>query len=113
MEQLKHRISVFIPSTIDGDKPAKRLQKKVARKAAKRFSLLFGGCTAQQAAGFWNSPEKGLIEEKQIIIFSNCTSTDKTSKAEAVKTFAKAVCKFMRQEAVTVEIDGTLQFIEA
>ena len=113
MEKLNHRICVFIPSTVDGNKPAKRLQKKVTKKAAKRFSLLFGGSTAQEATGFWNSPEKGLIQEKQILIFSNCTEADKTSKSEAVKTFAKAVCKFMRQEAVTVEIDGTLQFIEA
>ena len=113
MEQLNHKICVYIPSTYDGNKPAKRMQKAVTKKAAKRFSILFGGATAQQAHGFWVSGEKGLIAEKQVIVYSNCTESDKVSKSEAVRTFAQAVCKVMKQEAVTVEIDGVMEFIEA
>lgn len=113
MEQLTHKISLFVPSTYEGNKPAKRMQRKAVKKAASRFSRYFGGATAQQARGFWFSSEKGLIEEKQIIVYSNCTYTDKVSKSEAVRTFAKALCKWMKQEAVTVEIDGVMEFIEA
>ena len=113
MEQLKHKISIFVPSTYEGNKPAKRMQKSIVKKAAVRFSRLFGGATAQEAHGFWISSEKGLIAEKQMIVYSNCTESDKVSKSEAVRTFARAVCKLMKQEAVTVEIDGVMEFIEA
>ena len=113
MEQLKHKISVFVPSTYDGNKPAKRMQKKAVKKAASRFSRYFGGATAQQANGFWFSSEKGLIEEKQIIVYAYCTESDKAARLESVKTFAKALCKWMKQEAVTVEVDNTMQFVEA
>jgi len=113
MEQLTHKITLFVPSTYEGNKPAKRLQKKVARKAASRFSVLFGGATATNAVGFWMSKEKGLIPEKQILISSNCTASDKAAKLENVLSFAKAICKYMKQEAVSVEIDNVLQFVEA
>lgn len=113
MEQLNHKICIYIPSTFDGNKPAKRLQKKVSRKAAQRLATLFGGSTATKAVGFWVSKEKGLIPEAQTLIYSYCTESDKTAHLESVKTFAKAVCRWMKQEAVSIEIDNTLQFIEA
>lgn len=113
MEQLTHKISLFVPSTYEGDKPAKRMQRKAVKKAASRFSRYFGGATAQQAHGFWFSAEKGLIEEKQVIVYSYCTEADKAANLENVRTFAKSVCRWMKQEAVTLEIDNTLQFIEA
>jgi hypothetical protein len=113
MEQLNHRICIYIPSTFDGNKPAKRMQKKATRKAAQRLSTYFGGATTTQAVGYWNSPEKGLIAEKQILVYSACNESDKAKYTDAVTNFAKAVCRWMKQEAVTVEIDGTLQFVEA
>lgn len=113
MEQLNHKISVYIPSTYEGNKPAKRMQRKAVKKAASRFSRLFGGSTATTAKGFWFSSEKGLIEEKQVIVYSYCTEADKAANLENVRTFAKSVCRWMKQEAVTLEIDNTLQFVEA
>ena len=113
MEQLNHQIAVFVPSTFDGNKPAKRMQKKAVKHAARRFCRYFGGCTATTATGFWNSPTKGLIPERQVIVYANCTEADKAKYTEAVTTFAKALCRWMKQEAVTVQIDNALQFVEA
>ena len=113
MEQLNHKICIYIPSTFDGNKPAKRMQKKATAKACKRFSLMFGGSTTTKAVGYWFSSEKGLIPEAQNLVYSYCTEADKNAHLESVKTFAKAVCRWMKQEAVSIEIDNTLQFIEA
>ena len=112
MEQLNHKICIYIPSTFDGNKPAKRMQRKATAKACKRFSQMFGGATTTKAVGFWFSSEKGLIPEAQNLVYSYCTEADKTAHLDTVLTFAKAVCKYMKQEAVSVEIDGVLNFIE-
>lgn len=113
MQTLSHRISIFVPSTFEGNKPAKRLQKKVSKHVAKKFSCMFGGCTQQAATGFWMSDTKGLIPEKQNIIFAACTKADREKHLADVLTIAKAICKYMKQEAVTVDNNGTLIFVEA
>jgi len=110
---LTDRVTIYVPSTTDGNKPAKRLQKKVSKHVAKKFSCMFGGCTQQAASGFWVSDSKGLIEEKQNLIFAACTPQDREKHLQDVLTIAKAIAKYMKQEAVTVDNNGTLLFIEA
>lgn len=110
---LNHRVTIYVPSTCEGNKPAKRLQKKVSKHVAKKFSCMFGGCTQQAANGFWVSDTKGLIAEKQNLIFAACTEADREKNTARVFSLAKFICKYMRQEAVTVEIDNTLYFVEA
>ena len=89
------------------------MQKKATANACKRFSLMFGGSTTTKAVGYWFSSEKGLISEAQNLVYSYCTEAGKAAHLESVKTFAKAVCRWMKQEAVTVDNNGTLLFIEA
>ena len=110
---LNNRVTIYVPSTYEGNKPAKRLQKKVSKHVAKKFSCMFGGCTQQAANGFWMSDTKGLIEEKQNLIYSACTTADREKHLQDVLTIAKAICKHMKQEAVTVDNNGTLLFVEA
>lgn len=110
---LTDRITIYVPSTTDGNRPAKRLQKKVSKHVAKKFSCMFGGCTQQAATGYWMSDTKGLIPEKQNLIFAACTTADREKHLQDVLTIAKAICKYMKQEAVTVDNNGTLLFVEA
>ena len=110
---LTDKITIYVPSTTDGNKPAKRLQKKVSKHVAKKFSCMFGGCTQQAAVGYWMSEKKGLIPEQQNLIFAACTPQDREKHLQDVLTIAKAICKYMRQEAVTVDNNGTLLFVEA
>lgn len=110
---LNNRVSIYIPSTIDGNKPAKRAQKKVTKHVAHVFSRIFGGATAYKANGYWSSSEKGLIAEEQNIIFAACTEVDREKNEHRVFALAKFICKYMKQEAVTVEINNTLYFVEA
>lgn len=110
---LTDRITIYVPSTKDGNKPAKGLQKRVTKHTARVFSRIFGGATAYKARGYWNSSEKGLIAEEQNIIFSACTEADREKNTARVFSLAKFICKYMKQEAVTVEINNTLYFVEA
>lgn len=110
---LTDRVTIYVPSTTDGNKPAKGLQKRVTKHTARVFSRIFGGATSYKARGYWNSSEKGLIAEEQNIIFSACTKADREKNTARVFSLAKFICKYMRQEAVTVEIDNTLYFVEA
>lgn len=111
--KLNHRICVYIPSTFEGNRPAKRMQRKATEKAAARLATLFGGCTTTKAVGYWMSDTKGLIAEGQTLAYANTTEEGKAAHLDTVRQFAKAVCRWMKQEAVTLEIDGELEFIEA
>lgn len=77
---LNHRVTIYVPSTYEGNKPARRMARKATAHTARVFSALFGGATA--------------------------------TTARVIDT-ARALCRWMKQEAVTVEIDGTLQFVTA
>lgn len=111
--KLTNRISIFVPSTYEGNKPAKRMQKKAAKHAVKYLCKYFGGSTAQEAQGFWHSPEKGLITEKQVIVFAQCSDNDLQAHKESVFNIAKAISKYMKQEAVTVTVNNEMFFVEA
>ena len=69
---LTDRVTIYVPSTTEGNKPAKGLQKKVTKHTAKVFSRIFGGATSYKARGYWNSSEKGLI--------ADCTEADREKK---------------------------------
>lgn len=110
---LTDRVTIYIPSTTDGNKPARRAQLKESKRAAKFFCRLYGGATATTAQGFYISPKKGLIEEKQRIIYAYCTASDRERTKNGVIAYAKRLCKRMRQECITVEVNGQMSFIEA
>ena len=110
--ELTNKISIYVPATKDGNKSARLAQRREAKRASKYLSTLYGGATATTAQGYYISPEKGLIKEKQRIIYAYCTESDRNRTTVGVKAYVKRLCKRMRQESVTLEINGTMQFIE-
>ena len=108
---LNHRISIFIPSTVNGNDPAPSdLIAKWARSAKLKFAELFGGFTSYKAVGGWVSPIHGLIEEP-VTVITAFTDDNGLDKIGEVEEFAAAVAEALGQEAVTLEIDNSLQFI--
>jgi hypothetical protein len=107
---LNHRIAIFIPSTRDGNKPAPELHDLWLRKAKERFAKLFGGFTATAAQGGWWSDAHGLIEENVTIVHAN-TDDAGLAKVEAVREFAVLLQQAMGQEAVSLEVDNSLEFV--
>lgn len=112
MATLNNIVKIYVPSTTDGNKPARLAQRREAKRAAKFLCSLYGGATATTAEGYYLSDSKGLIKEKQRIIYAYCIESDRERTTAGVTAYVKRLCKRMRQESVTLEINGTMKFIE-
>jgi len=111
METLKNRISIFVPSTYEGNKSAKFMQYRETKRAAAYFANYFGGSTKQAATGYYISDTKGLIQEKQNIIYSNCSDTQLQAHKDKIIAYAKRLKNRMKQEAITITINNEMIFI--
>ena len=110
---LNHRISIYIPSTTQDNEPAPAdLIAEWVRTAKKKFAKLFGGFTAYRAVGGWVSPVHGLVEEP-VTVITSFTNDDGLDRLGEVEEFAATVADALGQEAVTLEIDNSLQFVGA
>lgn len=108
---LRSRVAVYVPGTSGPADPDSALAERITEEAAARLSELFGGATISLAAGAWMSADCGLIREAVQIVYSFCSAEQLDKYAEAVRELAEMVKREMRQEAVSVEIDGALYFI--
>lgn len=113
METLNNIIKIYVPSTTDGNKPARLAQRREAKRASKYLCTLYGGATATTAQGYYISPERGLIEERQRVVYAYCTESDRERTMPGITAYVKRLCRRMRQESVTLEINGEMQFVEA
>jgi hypothetical protein len=108
---LQHRIAIFVPSTINGSEPAPRQLLNQWLKAAKlKFANLFGGFTSHNACGGWVSAQHGLIEE-HVTVVSAFTDDDGLNFVADVKEFAACMAEAMGQEAISIEVDHSLEFV--
>lgn len=111
--RLSHKISLYIPSTVNGNQPASQETiDKFVSMAKNKFANMFGGFTVVNAQGGYMSPEHGLIEESITIVYSFCSS-DQMANVPDIRQFAQLVAKGMQQECVSVEVDGSVEFVEA
>lgn len=109
---LRHKISIYIPSTLAGHFPAPADVVEMWLTVAKlRMARCFGGFTATQAVGGYVSDLHGTIEE-QVVIITSFTDSEGLSKVPEVESLARQIAAAMQQECVSVEVDGTLTFIE-
>lgn len=106
---LPQRVALYVPST-QGPATATDNAAQVERVAAK-FSRMFGGATAQESTGFWMSDTAGLVRESVTIVYANCTADQLRDRLPDVLTLAQQIKQDMAQEAVSVEINGTLYII--
>lgn len=107
--KLDHRIAVYVPGT-NGVSEAADNTETVSAVAA-LFSGLFGGASAQPVRGYWTSAAGDLVEEKTTIVYSNCTGEQLQQHGERIIRVAGEIKRDLHQEAVSVEIDGTLYII--
>ncbi len=107
---LNHRIAIYVPSTREGNIPAPELSAKWVRKAKEKFAKLFGGFTATPAQGGWWSQTHGLIEENVTIVHA-ATDDAGLAKLPEVREFAVLLQQAMSQEAVSLEVDNSLEFV--
>ena len=107
--ELPQRVALYVPSTTDTDKPTDNAAQ--VERVASRFCEMFGGATAQQSAGYWLSDTAGLVREAVTIVYAACTAEQLREYLPDVLKLAQQIKQDMAQEAVSVEINGTLYII--
>ena len=109
MIKLGCKVSVYVPSTTDIN--IKTDNSEQVAKTAEMLSSKFGGATATKALGLWMSDSQGLVREEVTIVYAYCTSEQLELHADDVVTYCENLRDEMKQEAVSLEINGELYFI--
>lgn len=110
MVKLSSKITVYIPSTVDIDKETDT--QKYVDNCAVLLSNCFGGATATNAIGCWTSPTAGLVKEKTTLVFAYCTTEQLNEHIEKVVDFCENMKKELSQDAVAMELNGEMYFIQ-
>lgn len=107
---LNHSIALYIPSTFNGNE---KIDTSIFVHGTRRlFSEFFGGATSYKATGSWVSDTHGLVNETVHIVQSYADNASfNTANLNEVRKFAEYLKAFLRQEAITLEIDNQLYFI--
>lgn len=108
---MDHRIGIVIPSTINVNEAASpETVKKWVKCAKVQFAQLFGGFTSHNAVGGWMSAQ-GLVEEP-VTVVASFTDDHGLKRLGDVKAFAAKMGRALGQEAVAVEVNHSLQFVQ-
>lgn len=106
------RIAVIVPSSTNTNQAASpETVGKWVKRAKTEFAELFGGFTSHSAQGGWLSPLHGLVEEN-VVVVASFTDDHGLNRLNEVKKFASKMARALSQEAVAVEVDHALHFIE-
>lgn len=108
---LTEKVSIYVPSTVQANEEATILSITTAGHVSIELSRMFGGFTRHEATGGWVSDEHGLITESVTVISASTTKIDLQDNLKDVVKLAQWVKRIMSQEAVSVEVNGTLFFV--
>lgn len=108
--KLNNKISIYIPSTINVNQ--KTDNKKQINNTCAFLSGLYGGCTSFNAAGCWVGKTGELVKENITIIYAYCTSLQLLKSKKAIINYCRELCREMTQEAISLEINNKLYFID-
>ena len=109
---LNRQVKVYVPGTVDANTDAPERQQEWVRRSLEQLSRLFGGATAIPGQGAYISEEHGLIVEPVVIVSAFCDEAGLEEHRDAVIDFARQLGLDMTQECVSVEFDGTMEFVD-
>lgn len=107
--KLSSRITLYIPATKNVDQEIDNAE--YVDQAASLLADLFGGSTSTPALGYWLSQSGGLVREKTTLVFAYCSDIDLQEKIDEVIDFCIALKLELKQEAISLEINGEMYFI--
>jgi len=111
-DELTKRAAVYIPTTFGVNGKADREDVYAAvDEAIELMAELFGGATVTKGAGAWTSDTAGVVKEIVYIVTAAADSIG-DSEIDALVDFAEGIRERFEQEAVTLEIDGAMHFID-
>ncbi len=107
--KLSAKVAIYVPGTCGVDTAADT--SFMVDRVAAALSTMFGGATAQKAAGFWCSDVAGLVKENTTIVYAFCAPADLEKHIGDIVTIAQDIKRELQQEAVSIELDGSLYII--
>ena len=111
--KLSQNVKVYVPSTYNASNLADvELITREIDNTIKLLSGWFGGATAYKGKGGWYSFEQNtVIQEDVTIISSFCDKEALAAHENDVYNLALHIKEVFTQEAVSVEVDGSLYLI--
>jgi hypothetical protein len=106
---LASKVTIYVPATVNTTKTASNA--KQVKAAAELLAQLFGGATSSAAVGYWVSESAGLVKEKTTVVFAYCTEEALDKGIENVVSFCRTLKADMSQEAIALEVNGSMYFI--
>ena len=111
---LPFEVVVYVPSTQDADTTISESEfKNRIIEVETYLAKLFGGFSSNPVDGGYNSDEKGLIKEDVFKVFSFASRDGFEPKMEELVIQIKKWCKVWGQEAIGLEFEGDLFYVEA
>lgn len=105
---LSQKVRLYIPSTINIDEVIDNREQ--VEQTLKLFGELFGGATSYEAVGAWNGSNGKLVQESVTIVESYANKLESNDIVQVID-YAKQLCKNMTQDAIAVEVNGSMGFI--
>lgn len=106
---LDSKVAIYVPSTINVTEETDN--RKQVLNVIRRLSEMFGGATASDAVGGWVSQSGEVIVEKVKVVYSFCTTSQLKDRIDDILAICEDIKNEMKQEAVTLEINGQVKFI--
>lgn len=72
---------------------------------------LFGGCTSQDAEGWWRNGSSRVCSERIIIVFSYCDNQQLNAYRGHMNNLARKICLDLKQDTVALVINGEMNFV--
>lgn len=107
--QLSAKVAIYVPGT-NGVDTAADTSFMVDRVAA-ALSAMFGGASASAVSGYWLSDSVGLVKENTTVVYAFAVPADLADHLGDVVQLAQDIKRELNQEAVSLEIDGSLYLI--
>ena len=111
-DYLTNRAAVYIPTTHGDNGKADVADVHAAvDEAVEIMAELFGGATVTQGRGAWTNVDGNVVKETVYIVTAAADSVG-DDEIDRLVDFAEAIRNRFEQEAVTLELDGAMYFID-
>lgn len=107
---LNKRIAVYVPHTRNVHQPlTDEVAKQYTLRTLKFLGGLFGGATAFDAYGIWNSESGAPVIEKITVVYAFSDQLTRDAVL-AIRRYAIELRAELQQESIAVEFNGKMFF---
>ena len=106
---LNNSIILYVPSTQNVNEAADNAAE--VEQVERFFGSTFGGFTTTEGRGGWVTDAGQLVTEAVVMVKSFCTDDMLQQHLQDVLDLAEKLKQSMSQEAVSLEVNGTIYFI--